>query len=265
LALAEGGGRRLLFTASDRDSDGSSGIPWCHIDAYERVPLNAAVRTGAPVHASLTALRMRFPEFAARQDDEIAAVAAIPVRAAGQTLGAFVLFFATQQDFDNPQIEGLRTLGEQLGVGLRAAQRADAEGSWELGDQPVAEGARVALHFVSPDLAEVSGARRFLEETLRLWGLHDEARQTAELCLSELATNALIHTHAGCQVRAVLEDGVLTVAVRDHGEGPGPARHEYPDPLAVHGRGLQVVECLAARWGSELSAGGTTVWFVLDL
>lgn len=30
LALAEGGGRRLLFTASDRD--GGSSVPWCEID-----------------------------------------------------------------------------------------------------------------------------------------------------------------------------------------------------------------------------------------
>jgi hypothetical protein len=33
----------------------------------------------------------------------------------------------------------------------------------------------------------------------------------------------------------------------------------------VHGRGLQLVEALSSRWGYELDADGTTVWFVLDL
>ena len=47
LALAEGGGRRLLFCASDRDNDRA--VDWCEIDAYDHVPLNHSVRTGEPV------------------------------------------------------------------------------------------------------------------------------------------------------------------------------------------------------------------------
>lgn len=266
LALAEGGGRRLLFTASDRPSDdGPAAVEWCHIDAYDSVPLNAAVRSGAPVHASIDGLRLRFPEFAGRQDDDVAAVAAVPVRAAGQTLGAFVLFFTADQAFDHRQVEALCVRGEDLGARLRTAQRADAGGSWEPGDQRVPDGARTALHVVPPVLGEVAAARGFLDDTLRAWGVGEDDRQTAALCLSELVTNALIHTPQGCQVRVVLEGGVLTVAVRDRGDGPGPTPQPDPDPLAVHGRGLQVVDVLAARWGSELSAGGTTVWFVLDL
>jgi hypothetical protein len=33
----------------------------------------------------------------------------------------------------------------------------------------------------------------------------------------------------------------------------------------VHGRGLELVAALAARWGYELDADGTTVWFALEL
>jgi len=36
------------------------------------------------------------------------------------------------------------------------------------------------------------------------------------------------------------------------------------DPLAVHGRGLQLVDAFSTRWGSELDAVGMTVWFVLE-
>jgi hypothetical protein len=34
--------------------------------------------------------------------------------------------------------------------------------------------------------------------------------------------------------------------------------------LAVHGRGLQLVDAFSTRWGSELDAVGMTVWFVLE-
>src|SRR5690349_24708847 len=51
LALAEGGGRRLLFCASDRDNNRK--VAWCEIDAYEHVPLNHSVRTGEAVAGSL--------------------------------------------------------------------------------------------------------------------------------------------------------------------------------------------------------------------
>ena len=46
-ALTEGGGRRLRFTASDRSDDAR--VDWCHIDAYDDVPLTSVVRTGVPV------------------------------------------------------------------------------------------------------------------------------------------------------------------------------------------------------------------------
>ena len=37
------------------------------------------------------------------------------------------------------------------------------------------------------------------------------------------------------------------------------------DPLAGHGRGLQLVEMLTSRWGSELDADGMTVWCELEM
>ena len=84
------------------------------------------------------------------------------------------------------------------------------------------------------------------------------------LCLSELVTNALIHTTTGCAVRVLLDEGVLTTTVRDGGaSGSGPLE-PLEDPLRVHGRGLQLVEAVATRWGSELDSVGTTVWFVLE-
>src|SRR5919112_865186 len=52
IALSEGGGRRLRFRSSD-------GRRWCHIDAYDDVPLTAVVRTGGPLLGALDDLRTR--------------------------------------------------------------------------------------------------------------------------------------------------------------------------------------------------------------
>ena len=68
LALAEGGGRRLLFSASDRDNESS--VDWCEVDAYEDVPLNHSVRTGEAVVGSLDDLAGRYPAFTDRQSLE---------------------------------------------------------------------------------------------------------------------------------------------------------------------------------------------------
>jgi anti-sigma regulatory factor (Ser/Thr protein kinase) len=264
LALTEGGGRRQRFTASDR---GEGQAPeWCHVDAYDDVPLNSAVRTGRPVVGALGDLGEQYAGFVARQrGTRTVALAAVPVVAAGQTLGGYVLFFDRPQPFDDQQRQELAAVSEKLGARLRRAQRSEERSTLPLADQPVPPGALVATHEVRPDLEAVGGARRFLRSTLDDWGIDHDTTDTAVLCLSELVTNAAIHTHAGCVVRVLLEDRVLSTTVRDHGLADAVSIEALDDPLRVHGRGLQVVEALASRWGSELDSAGTSVWFVLDL
>ena len=63
----------------------------------------------------------------------------------------------------------------------------------------------------------------------------------------------------------MLDRGVLTTTVRDGGSSVVVDLSSITvDPLAVHGRGLQLVDALSTRWGSELDAVGMTVWFVLE-
>lgn len=263
IALAEGGGRRLLFVASDRDND--AGVAWCHIDAYADVPLNTAVRKGVLVIGSLDELAAAYGEFVGHQDPRTAqAIAAVPVSAAGQTLGGFVLFYAAPQPFDPAQRRRLLADGARLGARLRQVQRDQMRQGPEFPEQLAPEGARAATHFVPADPAAVRGARQFLDETLTGWGVDEETTGTAVLCLSELVTNAIIHTHAGCEVRTVLDHGVLTTSVRDSGTST-VKQADADDPLQVHGRGLQVVDVLASRWGSDLDEVGSTVWFVIDI
>jgi anti-sigma regulatory factor (Ser/Thr protein kinase) len=257
VALTDGGGRQLLFTASDRDSQH---VEWCEVDAYEDVPLNNAVRTGKLVVGPLADLSARYPEFVARQARDVRGVASVPLSADGEILGGFVLFYAAPQPFDAPQLDRLRGLGEKLGEELRRPQRGGTLRGRSLASEPVPVGARAATHVIAGAPDEVHLARQFVRSTLAAWGIDGDTLHTAVLCVRELVTNAIIHTKAGCEIRVLLHDGVLTAQVRD--AGPAVARPDTSrrDPLAVRGRGLQLVEALSARWGSELDPRGMTVW-----
>lgn len=261
LALSEGGGRRHRFTASDREA--AEGLEWCHVDAYEDVPLNTVVRTGVPVMGSLEELGDRYPVFIDHQrGTPSVAVASAPVVAAGQTLGGFVVYFDSPQPLDEAQRSRLQAVGEELGQRLRHAQGREERAWKSLGHEPVPADALAVVHEVEPELAAASTARRFVAATLSDWGVDEETTDSAVLCLSELVTNALIHTRSGCEVRLVLDHGVLTTSVRDR--GTGGLVDVDDDPFRTHGRGLQVVDALAKRWGLRLDSVGTTVWFVLE-
>ncbi|NUR79302.1 MAG: ATP-binding protein, partial [Dermatophilaceae bacterium] len=184
---------------------------------------------------------------------------------ASHVQGGFALFYDTPQRFDHRQRTNLQELGSRLGAGLRRAQRATRYATRSLTDEPVPDLALAATYSVAADPRAVGLARSFTRNTLSAWGLHPDTIDTATLCLSELVTNAIIHTDAGCELRIVLDRGVLTTTVRDGGPSLVVDLSRLPpEPLAVHGRGLQIVSALSSRWGSELDAVGMTVWFVLE-
>lgn len=263
LAVVEGGGRRLRFTASDRATGAVA--RWCLVDAYDDVPLNRAVRTGGAVTGTLSQLRSTYPDFVdAQGGTPTRSVAAVPITAAAQVLGGFVLFYREPTDSSVAFVEGLHAHGARLGQELRTAQRQRVR---DLDDRvdDTAPGARTARHDVAHDPAAVGEARSFLRQTLKEWGVGEDCTETAVLCLSELVTNAVVHSSGRCSVRVSEESSIITVAVRDAGtRGVGPTGVGEADPLAVHGRGLRLVDAFASRWGSDLSATGLTVWFVLD-
>ncbi|MCZ4499692.1 MAG: ATP-binding region ATPase domain protein [Marmoricola sp.] len=263
MALLEGGGRRLLFTASDRIRGADLG--WCYVDAYADVPLNDAIRTGAAVVGALDELDPRYAPFvAAQQGTGYRAIAAVPL-VADRVLGGFVLFHAEAQDDDLTYQDDLRAVAGRLADLLRDAQQVAAP-SLPPG-AAVPSGTRVAVHEVPADPAAVAGARRFLRSTLASWDVGTEVADDAALCLSELVTNALVHTYGAALVEVELYAGVLTTRVHDAGAGAAarePLRGSG-DPFDVHGHGLQVVEALASSWGRERGTGHAAVWFTFDL
>ena len=97
--------------------------------------------------------------------------------------------------------------------------------------------------------------------------LSGDVLDAAALVVSELVGNAVRHGEAlpsgGLVARwGLLGAGLargLRVEVVDG--GPGPTRPLFPAPLdAEGGRGLELVQALATRWGSTPAAPGTTVW-----
>lgn len=111
--------------------------------------------------------------------------------------------------------------------------------------------------------SSVPAARRHISETLA--DLPEQLRETAELLVSELVTNAI--RHGGGPDVAVSVDLVpgerVGIGVTDDGHGYPVLR--TPKVSDTHGRGLQLVGLLADRWGMRRNRGSTakTVWFEL--
>jgi anti-sigma regulatory factor (Ser/Thr protein kinase) len=86
-------------------------------------------------------------------------------------------------------------------------------------------------------------------------------RGDLELLVSELVTNAVVHSGSADVCLSVRIGNPLRVCVRDHGEG-------YPQlkiGAAAGGFGLQAVRTLASLWGVERLDEGKVVWFDLPL
>ncbi|MFR0357018.1 ATP-binding protein [Streptomyces sediminimaris] len=119
--------------------------------------------------------------------------------------------------------------------------------------------ARTALY--PRDRRSVAVARDLTRVTLADWGLTRRGDEVL-LCVSELATNALLHgVPPGRCFRLGLTlttDGVLRVEVHD--SGPGEVRVPGPVWDAEGGRGLLLVSALADGWGVREREPGKVVW-----
>ena len=112
------------------------------------------------------------------------------------------------------------------------------------------------------DPSSAGAARRFVRHTLEEWGL-DRLEEACTLLVSELVTNVVLHARTRCEVRLRREgSGVRVDVVDDNPQLPSAKRH---DADAATGRGLQLVERLAHRWGSSPApdGDGKVVWFSL--
>jgi len=112
----------------------------------------------------------------------------------------------------------------------------------------------------------IGAARRFVAAALVGW---PAAQEAALLLVSEVVTNAILHSASGdaggsLEVRYALDDHEVYVEVLDAGGGARPSRHAG-QLEGVGGRGLALVEALASSWGVHDHQAGRMVWFRLSL
>lgn len=107
----------------------------------------------------------------------------------------------------------------------------------------------------------VHQAREFATATLSRWG-RGERIDDVRLCVSELATNALVHgtiSDHGFLVRLDAEDDVVRLEVHDSRRERPKTRDAADTDLS--GRGLVLVDALADDWGvRDRTPLGKIVW-----
>lgn len=142
---------------------------------------------------------------------------------------------------------------------------------------------------VRPDPAEVSRARRWARSRLAGSGIgaDEPLAETLILLISELVTNAVVHT--GCpavlRMRFPAQTGTPGggsdgdgSAEPSEGKGPGlgtvrvevadasarAPRQRRADEESTNGRGLELVDGLADRWGWQPEGAGKRIWCEID-
>ncbi|WP_436845071.1 ATP-binding protein [Streptomyces cinerochromogenes] len=107
----------------------------------------------------------------------------------------------------------------------------------------------------------VAQARRLTHARLSGWSVCADTCDNAALVISELVTNAIVHT-ASSRVVCELHDHDDMVRIAVHDEGCAPdAPHPSPQrPDEEHGRGLLLVGALCRAWGAQEHGPGLLVW-----
>lgn len=110
---------------------------------------------------------------------------------------------------------------------------------------------------------------------MRDWGEPGDRIDAAALVVTELVANAVQHTDSRrIRCRLLRSRSGVRICVWNRGSGhariPSPtppgdlatAPGECPEPeeLAEDGRGLLLVDALAARWGTSTGVAGRLVW-----
>ncbi len=119
-------------------------------------------------------------------------------------------------------------------------------------------GSLAASLVLEADLRNVRKARVLVREQLAAAGLEDLV-DSAELAVTEVVTNAFVHTGTTVEVRLHCLDHAVRVEV-DDGSPHLPVRRRYATTAGT-GRGLTLVDEVVTRWGTQRRSSGKTIWF----
>lgn len=102
------------------------------------------------------------------------------------------------------------------------------------------------------------GARRFVREHLETWNVQVDDDDVV-LMVSELVTNVGLHARTEATVHLSVRGDRLRVEVADGSTEPVEVQPHRTG--SETGRGLMIVDALAAAWGVDMGPAGKTVWF----
>ncbi|MFD4690057.1 SpoIIE family protein phosphatase [Streptomyces sp. NPDC058463] len=127
-----------------------------------------------------------------------------------------------------------------------------------------APGRRSAMTIAQAEPERIAAARQQVRELLHDWS-DGEQIDAAELLVSEMSTNVLVHTDGDALLVAEVsgEQGerLLRVEVADASDELPHKRR--PGEMASSGRGLVLMEMLADTWGVDPRGEGKSIWFEL--
>ncbi|HEU0132739.1 MAG TPA: ATP-binding protein [Mycobacteriales bacterium] len=113
---------------------------------------------------------------------------------------------------------------------------------------------------LQPEPSSAGEARHFVQTQLRD-RVGDDVTEVAVLLTSELVTNVIVHARTPLRLDVDVEADGLRVAVADDAPRSPTLRQAHAARLT--GRGMTLVDMLAAQWGVEPTPPGKTVWFEL--
>ena len=119
---------------------------------------------------------------------------------------------------------------------------------------------------LAPGPRGAAQARRWVVDVCVEIGRAD-LRDSAELAMSEVVTNAILHGKDPVTVRLRGTRAHPRVEVRDASPEPpalitDDAVQDFLDDLPTFGRGLAIVASFSEAWGAERDGDGKLVWFV---
>jgi PAS domain S-box-containing protein len=117
-------------------------------------------------------------------------------------------------------------------------------------------------HRLEPARSAAADARQLVADHLEARDLPAGLVADAVLATSELVTNAVLYGQPPIDLRMRIEGADVVVEVRD--QAAHQPRKLRPDDDDEHGRGLQIVAALSARWGTRPTEEGKAVWCMLS-
>lgn len=116
--------------------------------------------------------------------------------------------------------------------------------------------------FLTPETTAPGRARDFVARACAAW--HGEQySEIGQLVVSELVSNAVVHSGTAIEVEVRLDGDRLRLSVHD--DGDGVPRVVPPDRRIIGGVGLDLVSRVARSWGVTADPhGGKDVWCELS-